>query len=360
MRLDAETAHEQTLRMLSTVSRSRVLSALEHRILETKVPNLPVNVFGKRFRNPVGLAAGFDKDAVAYKSLSGIGFGFVELGTVTPEPQPGNPRKRLFRVSDDLAIINRLGFNSSGLEVFRRNLQTIQSTLESAVIGINIGKNTATPNDLAIRDYLLCLEEIYEYADYIAINVSSPNSPHLRELQSAANLDQLLDAIMRKGDDLAAATGQIVPIALKVSPDLDENSIVSIADIAQQKNISAIIATNTTVSRPDACTHPVYKESGGLSGKPLSDRSTQVIRNFAEASDHNIPIIGVGGIFSAEDAWNKLQAGASLIQIYSSLIYRGPSVVREIVVGISERANKFDDKDFGSALKLAWENYQVA
>ncbi len=360
MRLDAETAHEQTLRMLSLVSHNRVLSALEHRILDIRVPNLPINVFGKRFRNPVGLAAGFDKDAVAYKSLSGIGFGFVELGTVTPEPQPGNPRKRLFRVTDDRSIVNRLGFNSGGLEVFRRNLQQTQSNSESALIGVNIGKNTATPNDLAVRDYVHCLENIYEYADYVAINVSSPNSPNLRDLQSAANLDRLLDTIMSKRDDLAAATGQVVPIALKISPDLDKGSIESIADIALQKKISAVIATNTTVTRPDYCTHPVYKEPGGLSGKPLSDLSTQVIRTFAEASDHNIPIIGVGGIFSAEDAWDKLLAGASLIQIYSSLIYRGPSVVREIVAGISERAKKFNDKDFNSALKRARENYRLS
>ncbi len=360
MRLDAETAHEQTLRLLSTVSRNRILSALEHRILETRVPNLPINVFGKNFRNPVGLAAGFDKDAVAYKSLSGIGFGFVELGTVTPEPQSGNPRKRLFRVSDDLAIVNRLGFNSSGLEVFRRNLNQTQSTHNSALVGINIGKNTATPNELAVRDYLRCLEDVYQYADYIAINVSSPNSPALRDLQSATNLDRLLDAIMQKREDIAAATGRAVPIALKISPDLDKSSIVSIADIAQQKKISAVIATNSTVTRPDCYTHPVYGESGGLSGKPLNDLSTRTIRTFAEASDHNIPIIGVGGIFSAEDAWDKFLAGASLIQIYSSLIYRGPSVVREMVGGISERAKRFDDKDFDSALKLARKDHRAA
>ena len=198
MRLDAETAHELTLKALKIASHSRILGGLENRLLDSKVPNLPVKVFGRYFRNPVGLAAGFDKDAIAYNSLASFGFGFVELGTVTPQPQSGNPRKRLFRVPKDDAIVNRLGFNSVGLEVFRRNLRSFQTTDRPALVGINIGKNTATPNELATEDYLRCLEEIYGYADYIAINVSSPNSPHLRDLQSATHLDQLLDAIMQK------------------------------------------------------------------------------------------------------------------------------------------------------------------
>lgn len=359
MRLDAETAHDHTLRLLNVISRCRVLRALERGVVGSRVPDLPVSVFGKSFRNPVGLAAGFDKDAVAFKALSGIGFGFVELGTVTPEPQPGNPRNRLFRVPGDLAIINRLGFNSAGLEVFRRNLKRIRADSNAALVGINIGKNTATSNELAVQDYVRCLEDIYEYADYVAINVSSPNSPGLRDLQDTANLDRLLDAIMQKRDDLATIAGQVVPIALKISPDLDKGSIESIADIVQEKNISAVIATNTTVTRPGSHAHPVYSESGGLSGKPLADLSTQVIRTFAEACDHQIPIIGAGGVFSAEDAWNKLMAGACLIQIYSSLIYRGPSVVRKIVKGIKQRANQFDDNDFNAALKLARESHRM-
>ena len=359
MRLDAETAHEQTLRMLKLASRSRIINTLENRLLDSKVPSLPVKVFGRNFRNPVGLAAGFDKDAIAYNSLASFGFGFVELGTVTPQPQLGNPRKRLFRVPEDCAIINRLGFNSSGLEVFKRNLRSIQTADRPALIGINIGKNTATPNEIATKDYLRCMEEIYEYADYIAINVSSPNSPNLRDLQSATHLGQLLETIMQKRDELTKThSGQVVPVALKISPDLSENDIVSIIETAQHQNISAIIATNTTVTRPESISHPIYNETGGLSGRPLTDLSTRVIRTIAEVSDNTIPIIGVGGIFSAEDAWQKFIAGASLVQIYSSLIYSGPSVVREIVLGLRNRASQFDAKDFNSALKLARKTLQ--
>ena len=354
MRLDAETAHEQTLRMLKLASRSRIINTLENRLLDSKVPSLPVKVFGRNFRNPVGLAAGFDKDAIAYNSLASFGFGFVELGTVTPQPQPGNPRKRLFRVPKDGAIINRLGFNSSGLEVFRRNLRSIQTTDRRTLIGINIGKNTTTPINLASNDYLRCLEEIYNFADYVTINVSSPNSPNLRDLQSVNHLDQLLESIMQKRDELAhTRSGQVVPIALKISPDLSEHDTVSIAETAQRQNISAIIATNTTVTRPASISHPIYNETGGLSGRPLADLSTRIIRTIAEVSDNTIPIIGVGGIFSAEDAWQKFLAGASLVQIYSSLIYNGPSVVKEIVLGLSNRARQFDAEDFSTALKIA-------
>ena len=359
MRLDAETAHELTLKTLRIASHSRILGRLENHLLDSKVPSLPVKVLGKNFRNPVGLAAGFDKDAIAYNSLASFGFGFVELGTVTPQPQLGNPRKRLFRVPEDYAIINRLGFNSSGLEVFKRNLRSIQTADRPALIGINIGKNTATPNELATKDYLHCLEEIYEYADYITINVSSPNSPKLRDLQSANHLDQLLESIMRKRDELAQThSSQVVPVALKISPDLKKREIVSIVETAQRHNISAIIATNTTVTRPESISHPIYNETGGLSGRPLSDLSTRVIRIIAEVSENTIPIIGVGGISSAEDAWQKFLAGASLVQIYSSLIYSGPSVVKEIVLGLRNRASQFDAKDFNSTLKLAREALQ--
>lgn len=353
MRLDAETAHELTLKTLKIASRSRTLVELENRLLESKVPNLQVKVFGKTFRNPVGLAAGFDKDAIAYNSLAKFGLGFVELGTVTPRPQSGNPGKRMFRVPKDHAILNRLGFNGCGLQAFQNNLKLIQPDDRSALIGINIGRNTTTPNEIATEDYLRCLEEIYEYADYIAINVSSPNSPHLRDLQSAANLDLLLDAIMSKRDALNDKFGgQAVPVALKISPDLSERDIVSITQTAQHRQISAIIATNTTVSRPESSSHPVYSENGGLSGKPLTDLSTRVIRKVAEVSGNTIPIIGVGGIFSAEDAWRKILAGASLVQIYSSLIYKGPSVVREIVLGLSDRAHRFGARDFNTALQI--------
>ena len=353
MRLDAETAHELTLKTLKIASRSRILGGLENHLLDSKVPSLPVKVFGKNFRNPVGLAAGFDKDAIAYNSLASFGFGFVELGTVTPQPQLGNPRKRLFRVPEDYAIINRLGFNSSGLEVFKRNLRSIHTADRPALIGINIGKNTVTPIDFAAHDYLRCLEEIYDLADYVTINVSSPNSPNLRDLQSTIYLDQLLESIMQKRNELAQTrSGQVVPVALKISPDLTEFEINSIAEIALRHDISAIIATNTTISRPESSSHLVYSEPGGLSGRPLIDLSTRVIRTFAEASNHRIPIIGVGGIFSAEDAWQKILAGASLVQIYSSLIYKGPSVVREIVLGLSDRARQFGAKDFNTALKF--------
>ena len=359
MRLDAETAHDHTLRMLKFISRSNTLHSLESRILANRVPSLPIEVFGRKFKNPVGLAAGFDKNAIALNSLAEIGFGFVELGTVTPEPQPGNQKKRLFRVEEDEAIVNRLGFNSAGLNEFLHNLRSGELNRNSTVVGINIGKNSATPNNQAITDYLRCLEGVHEYADYIAVNVSSPNSPHLRDLQSADHLDQLLEAIMQRRDELAKeANAAVTPIALKISPDLEDADIASVAQVAQQHNVSAIIATNTTTTRPTTSVNQIYGESGGLSGRPLNDLSTSVIKKLSETLDHSIPIIGVGGVFDSDDAWRKLMAGASLVQIYSSLIYRGPSVVRNIVLGLSEQASRFDSNDFSTALRLARENNQ--
>ena len=361
MCIDPETVHEQTIGMLKLISRCRRLTALENRLIGSKVPSLPVRVFDRTVDNPVGLAAGFDKNAVACKALSAMGFGFVELGTVTPEPQPGNSKKRMFRIRPDEAIINRLGFNSLGLEAFKRNLKLPKPSDRRMLVGINIGKNTATPNDRAIADYIRCLEGVYDFADYVTINISSPNSPQLRELQQADILAELLEAVMQKKEQLASANdGRQVPIALKISPDLETSQIESIARSAMRHRVDAIIATNTTITRPESRSHPAYQNSGGLSGRPLNDLSTRVIRILAEASNHSIPIIGVGGISTAADAWNKLMAGACLVQIYSALVYRGPTVVRDIVVGLKKIAEDYDREDFNSAVKQARKQQTAA
>ena len=361
MCIDPETVHDRTVGVLNLISRCRRLTALENKLVGAKVPKLPVRIFDQIIDNPVGLAAGFDKNAVACKSLSALGFGFIELGTVTPEPQPGNPNKRMFRIRPDEAIINRLGFNSLGLEAFKRNLKRPKPSDRRMLVGINIGKNTATPNDRAIADYIRCLEGVYDFADYVTINISSPNSPQLRELQQADILAELLKAVMQKKEQLASANdGRRVPIALKISPDLETSQIESIAQSAMRHRVDAIIATNTTITRPDTGNHPAYQNSGGLSGRPLNDLSTRVIRILTEASDHSIPIIGVGGISTAVDAWNKLMAGACLVQIYSALVYRGPTVVRDIVVGLKKIAEDYDREDFNSAVEQARKQQTAA
>jgi len=290
-------------------------------------------VFGLRFPNPVGLAAGFDKDARLYNELSDFGFGFIEIGTVTPRPQEGNPKKRLFRLKPDKAIINRMGFNNEGVEAAVSRLKKNTAVL----IGGNIGKNKTTPNEKAVDDYIYCFEALHPYVDYFVVNVSSPNTPNLRELQDKEPLTALLNTLKSKNDRLE----QPRPILLKIAPDLSNEQLLDIIEIVSDTGIDGVIATNTTISR-DGLQTPVDEVSaigaGGLSGKPLSSRATEVIRFLHQKSEGAFPIIGVGGIHSPQDALDKLEAGASLVQLYTGFVYQGPALVREINKAILERS----------------------
>lgn len=354
--MSAESAHRAALAALRINQSSKPLLDANRRNWADKVPDLPVEIFGRKLRNPIGLAAGFDKDAQAIDAIAAMGFGLVEVGTVTPEPQPGNSGKRIFRIADDRAIINRLGFNSRGLEAFRNQLRKRRKPSDSVMLGVNIGKNADTDLDQAIEDYETCMRGVYEFADYIAINISSPNTPELRHLQFGTRLSDLLSAIMARRDKLAASAGhRKVPVAVKLSPDLRFNEIKAIAEVLMERKVDAVIATNTTVTRPqgDANTHLNYEKSGGLSGPPLSQLSTQVLYALAKATELTIPIIGVGGVSTAQDAWEKMVAGASAVQLYSSLAYGGPIVVRDIVEGLLARVAQYPADSLEGALAIA-------
>jgi dihydroorotate dehydrogenase len=291
-----------------------------------------VGFLGLDFPNPVGLAAGLDKDGEHVDALAALGFGFLELGAVTPRPQPGNPGPRLFRLPQAQALINRLGFNSRGVDAFVANLGRARS---GAIIGVNIGKNADTANERAIEDYIACLRKVYPLAGFVTANLSSPNTKNLRELQRADELDAFLSALAAERDHLAREHGRRVPLAVKVSPDLDDAGIAAVADRVAARSIDAIIATNTTVSR-EAVEHLSHgREQGGLSGAPLKARATEVVRKLRRALPASVAIIGVGGIASAADAREKLDAGASLVQLYTALVYRGPGLVGEIVRGLA-------------------------
>jgi dihydroorotate dehydrogenase len=300
-------------------------------LYELNDKNLEVEVFGLKFKNRVGLAAGFDKDAKLYDELSNFGFGFIEIGTLTPKPQDGNPKKRLFRLKKDNAIINRMGFNNGGVLNAVERLKKNKNVL----IGGNIGKNKITPNENAIDDYEICFNELYEYVDYFAVNVSSPNTPNLRELQEKEPLTKLLMALQNNKKQLSKSK----PILLKIAPDLTNEQLIDIIDIIKETKISGVIATNTTISRENLKSEN-QSEIGGLSGKPLTNRSTEVIRFLSEKSNKSFPIIGVGGIHSAKDALEKLEAGASLIQLYTGFIYEGPALIKEINKKILENIKK--------------------
>ncbi len=285
-------------------------------------------VFGLKFKNPVGLAAGFDKDAKLYKELSALGFGFVEVGTVTPKPQPGNEKTRLFRLPEDSAIINRMGFNNEGVEQMVARLKENTNVL----IGGNIGKNKLTPNDKAVDDYVYSFEALFNYVDYFVVNVSSPNTPNLRELQDKEPLKALLNTLQKKNE----LKNTSKPILLKIAPDLTDEQLLDIIEIVQETKIAGVIATNTTISR-EGLQSENKSEMGGLSGKPLTKRATEVIRFLSERSGRSFPIIGVGGIHSAEDAVEKLEAGASLVQLYTGFIYEGPQLIKDINKKILEK-----------------------
>ena len=327
--LDPETAHRLTL-SLADAAHAAGLSAFAARGLPS-----PVRAMGLEFPNPVGLAAGLDKHAEHAAALSALGFGFLELGGVTPRPQPGNPRPRLFRIPEAKALINRFGLNSVGVDVFVENLKR---TKAKGVIGVNIGRNKDTPNDRAADDYLQCLEGLYPHVDYVSLNVSSPNTPGLRDLQQTDLLVDLLKKIKARREHLRDKHGRHVALALKIAPDLDDGAIRSIADVVRRERMDGVIATNTTVARADVERYPNSMQAGGLSGAPLRERSTRVIRILAQELKNEIPVIGVGGILSGADAVEKMDAGASLVQIYTGLIYRGPELVSECVSACRERS----------------------
>ncbi len=285
---------------------------------------------GLTFPNPVGLAAGLDKDGAYIDGLAALGFGFIEIGTVTPRAQPGNPKPRMFRLPEAQALINRMGFNNGGVDAFVRNVQASRFYQEQrGILGLNIGKNADTPIERATDDYLYCLDKVYPYAAYITVNISSPNTKNLRQLQQASEIDALLSALKRAQSQLADKHGRYVPLVLKIAPDLDDEQIDTIASALLRNRIDGVIATNTTITRDavQGLTHA--NETGGLSGAPVRDLSTRVIRSLHQVLQGEIPIIGVGGILSGADASEKIAAGASLIQLYTGLIYRGPELVVE-------------------------------
>ncbi len=312
--LDPETAHSLSLRFAGLAAR--------------EPERLPVRVMGIDFPNPVGCAAGLDKHAEHVDAVAGLGFGFLELGGVTPRPQPGNPRPRLFRIVEKEAIINRFGLNSVGVEKFADNLKQAKS---KAVVGVNVGKNKDTPNERAAEDYERCLEVLYPLVHYVCINVSSPNTKGLRDLQSEEALSSLLQTIALKREKLRQSHSKNVALTVKIAPDVDEAGLQIIADVARRTGMDGIVATNTTTSREGVAGLPHGNEEGGLSGAPLTARSTQVIRTLSTMLGKELPIIGVGGIMSGADAQDKFAAGASLVQIYSGMVYRGPGLIPECV-----------------------------
>jgi len=316
---DAETVHRFSLNMLSLLHRIGLI-----RLFVGKPVFAPVEVMGIRFPNAVGLAAGLDKDARHIDALAACGFGFIEVGTVTPLAQPGNDRPRLFRLQHDQAIINRMGFNNDGVDAFVNNVRKRRS---SCVIGLNIGKNKLTPLEQAVDDYRACMRKVYPLADYITINISSPNTPGLRKLQHGEGLSNLLAELKRLQGELEKEHGRYVPLAVKIAPDLNSEEITDIATRIRDTAIDAVIATNTTSSRPGLEDNSIAAEQGGLSGRPLFALSTSVLKQMVAALGDDIPVIAVGGISSADDAQAKIDAGASLVQIYSGFIYQGPALV---------------------------------
>jgi dihydroorotate dehydrogenase len=321
--LDPEKAHD-----LAIQNFSRFTGTPFDLFYRQHVPDRPVEVMGITFKNPVGLAAGLDKNGECIDAFGAMGFGFVEVGTVTPRPQSGNEKPRLFRVLPAEGLINRFGFNNLGVDNLVEN---VKKAKYDGIIGINIGKNKDTPIEKGAEDYLICMDKVYEHAGYIAVNISSPNTPGLRTLQYGEALDDLLFQLKEKQKELADKHGKYVPLALKIAPDLEDHEIMQIAQSLIKNKIDGVIATNTTLDRTLVKGMPHCDEMGGLSGRPLQNRSTEVIRRLAEDLDGALPIIGVGGIDSAISAREKMNAGAQLVQIYSGFIYHGPKLVKDIV-----------------------------
>ena len=328
--LDAERAHALGLAALELAYRSGL-----NPMLARSSPALPTRVLGLTFPNPVGLAAGLDKNGAHIDALLGLGFGFVEVGTVTPKPQEGNPRPRMFRLPEHQAVINRLGFNNEGVDVLVRNVE--RARRKHGLLGINIGKNKDTPNESAEDDYLHCLERVYPIADYITVNISSPNTAGLRELQEEQSLRRLVGALREAQEALGAKHGKRVPMLVKISPDLSDSDIEAAARVLTDLQVDGVVATNTTVARLSVQDAAHADEQGGLSGKPLMGQSTLVLRMMRTRMPESIPLIGVGGILSGADAVTKMAAGASLVQCYSGLVYRGPELVHECIEAIRRR-----------------------
>jgi dihydroorotate dehydrogenase len=323
-RMDPETAHHVSMAALRFGERCGLLGL----IAPEDEWVAPVELMGLKFPNRIGLAAGLDKEGNTIDALGRLGFGCVEIGTITPRPQAGNPKPRLFRLVPQQAIINRMGFNNPGIDVGVENVRRSKSF--AGVVGFNIGKNKDTPNEDAAADYLICLRKAYEVADYVAVNLSSPNTPGLRDLQGADASARLLETLKREQEKLAARHGKQVPLLFKVAPDLDDGHIRELSRVFLDGGLDGLIATNTTLDREAVADHPRAAEAGGLSGRPVFEKSNRVLAEFAGHLGGHIPIIGVGGISSVEDAREKIRCGASLVQIYTSFIYQGPGLVREL------------------------------
>jgi dihydroorotate dehydrogenase len=319
---DPETAHHLGLVSLKLAGKLGPFNPLRQTL-----PNRPRKVMGLDFPNAVGLAAGLDKNGDCIDGMAALGFGFLEIGTVTPKPQPGNPKPRLFRLVEQQAIINRMGFNNEGVDYL---IERVKSRHSKILLGINIGKNLTTSVGNALDDYRIGLRKVYAYADYVTVNISSPNTPGLRKLQTAEYLGELLGGLALERERLEQEQGRRVPMAVKIAPDLEAEEIRPLVEQLVQHKADAVIATNTTLSRVGVETSQYAAEAGGLSGKPLLEKSTAIVASLAEALQGELPIIACGGIFNAEDAQAKLAAGASLVQIYSGFIYRGPALVKEI------------------------------
>ena len=322
-KFDPEAIHELTIKGFKATGATPL-----NMLYKQTVPNKPVEVMGIKFPNPVGLAAGLDKNGECIKAFEALGFGFVEVGTVTPRPQPGNDKPRIFRLPEANAIINRMGFNNKGVDYLVD--QVIKANF-SGVLGINIGKNKDTPDENAKDDYIHCMRKVYDFATYITVNISSPNTPGLRSLQYGDALNELLSALKAEQTSLAEKYGKYVPVAVKIAPDLSEEEVNSIAECLIANDIDGVIATNTTLARDKVSHLPFGNEQGGLSGAPVKEQSTKVIQLLAKALDNKLPIIGVGGIASGADAEEKMAAGAKLVQVYTGFIYQGPQLIKDIV-----------------------------
>lgn len=328
--LDAEHAHGLGLKAMELAYRTGTSP-----LLARKIEPLPTKAFGLTFPNPVGLAAGLDKNGAHIDALLALGFGFVEIGTVTPRAQPGNPKPRMFRLPQHKAVINRLGFNNEGVDALVANVE--RARRRTGLLGINIGRNKDTSNERAASDYLYCLERVYPLADYITVNISSPNTAGLRELQEEQALRQLIGTLRDSQEELGAQHGKRVPMLVKIAPDLSDEDIDAVARVLRDLSVDGVIATNTTVSRMSVQEHPLAHETGGLSGAPLMGQATMVLRKLRTRLPDSIPVIGVGGILSGADAVAKMSAGATLIQCYTGLVYRGPELVGECVDAIRRR-----------------------
>ncbi|SFE98623.1 dihydroorotate oxidase A [Paenibacillus catalpae] len=347
--MDPEKAHHLVIDGLHTAGRVPGMNGMLHAMYGVAdAPELAVDLFGIHFPHPVGLAAGLDKNGVAADGFSSIGFGFAEVGTVTPKGQPGNELPRLFRLPSDEALINRMGFNNEGAEAMARKLS--QRKIHRIPIAVNVGKNKATPNERAHEDYRSCIQVLYPHGDFFVVNISSPNTPDLRALQHGDELRTLLGEVLEEIGLQASKLGsKAKPVLVKIAPDMTDEQLELTVSTIKDSGVSGIIASNTTISR-EGLTHPNAKETGGLSGLPLRERSTEVVRAVYRQTEGKLPIIGSGGIFTAEDAYAKIRAGASLVEIYTALIYKGPGVLRELTNGLKERLRKDGYRNISEAV----------